>query len=137
MSVLDQLNGWVVLIVDDEEDSLDVARRLLKKTGAVVITAENGEEALAKVREQRPKFIISDLSMPVMDGWLLMQALNENRATANIPVIALTAHSMGGDRERAMQAGFVNYITKPLDPQKFLEQLLVILAAIPELNLHL
>jgi CheY-like chemotaxis protein len=113
-----------------------VARRLVKKTGATVYTASNGEEGLEQVRQVPPHFIISDLSMPVMDGWIFIQMLNDNRATAQIPVIALTAHGMAGDRERAMQAGFVNYITKPLDPSKFLEQLLLILEAIPELALY-
>lgn len=127
------LDGWTVLVVDDEEDSLDVARRLLLRAGANVLTASDGMEALHLVQHHHPDCVLSDLSMPEMDGWLLMQALNESRPTSNIPVIALTAHAMPGDRQRAMEAGFSNYITKPLDARKFVQQLLAILIDIPDL----
>jgi CheY-like chemotaxis protein len=128
------LKGWLVLVVDDEDDSLQVASLLLEMAGATVITATNGREALEKIQGQKPRFILSDLSMPEVDGWRLMHDLNRNRATSDIPVIALTAHAMSGDRERAIQAGFTNYITKPLDPDKFIQQLLNLLVQIPELN---
>jgi CheY-like chemotaxis protein len=126
--------GWQVLVVDDEPDSLDVARMMLELAGARVRTATNGKEGLASVDQERPHFILSDLSMPEMDGWHMMQELNRDRRTADIPVIALTAHAMSGDRERAMQAGFVNYIPKPLDPDKFISQLLNIVTETPELR---
>jgi len=126
--------GWRVLPVDDEPDSLDVARMMLELAGAQVMTATNGKEGLASVDQVRPHFILSDLSMPEMDGWHMMQELNRDRSTADIPVIALTAHAMSGDRERAMQAGFVNYIPKPLDPDKFINQLLNIVTETPELR---
>ncbi|MBK8023842.1 MAG: response regulator [Chloroflexi bacterium] len=122
-----ELQGWTVLVVDDEEDSLDVARRLLKKAGANVLSATNGREALELIRHHRPHCILSDLSMPEMDGWLLIQELKDSRPTEAIPVIALTAHAMPGDRLRAIEAGFHNYITKPLDARKFVQQLVVIL----------
>jgi CheY-like chemotaxis protein len=121
------LYGWTVLVVDDEEDSLDVARRLLTRAGAQVYSASNGREALAIIQQQRPDCVLSDLSMPEMDGWLLIQELNHNRPTEAIPVIALTAHAMPGDRQRAIEAGFHNYITKPLDARKFVQQLIAIL----------
>jgi CheY-like chemotaxis protein len=126
--------GWRVLVVDDEPDSLEVARMMLEMAGAYVLTATNGKEGLASVDKERPHFILSDLSMPEMDGWHMMQELNRERSTADIPVIALTAHAMSGDRERAMQAGFVNYIPKPLDPDKFINQLLNIVTETPELR---
>lgn len=125
------LQGWTVLVVDDEEDSLDVATRLMTKAGARVLPASNGKDALRLVTEHRPDCILSDLSMPEMDGWLLMNELNSSRPTAAIPVIALTAHAMPGDRQRAIEAGFVNYITKPLDARKFIQQLVAILVDIP------
>lgn len=125
------LEGWTVLVVDDEEDSLDVARRLLKKAGARVVAASNGAEALHCINTNKIDFILSDLSMPDMDGWLLMHELNRDRRFADTPVIALTAHAMRGDRERAIKAGFVNYITKPLDVEKFIQQLVAILVDIP------
>jgi CheY-like chemotaxis protein len=126
------LDGWLVLVVDDEFDSREVATMMLERAGATVITAEHGKEALTVITKKRPNFILSDLSMPVMDGWQLMYALNQNSDTIDIPVIALTAHAMRGDRERAMAAGFRNYINKPLDAKKFMSQLLVILVEQPE-----
>jgi CheY-like chemotaxis protein len=126
------LERWTVLVVDDEEDSLDVASRLLQMAGARVHTAANGVEALALIRQYKPHFILSDLSMPEMDGWTLMHTLNTDRSTTHIPVIALTAHAMIGDRERALNAGFVNHITKPLDVEKFIQQLVIILTDLPQ-----
>lgn len=131
------LENWNVLVVDDEEDSLAVACMLLEMAGANVATASNGREALASVQEKRPDFILSDLSMPEMDGWRLMYQLNRERSTLEIPVIALTAHAISGDRQRAIQAGFTNYIAKPLDPDKFIEQLLALLVEIPNLRAQL
>lgn len=126
------LQNWLVLVVDDEFDSREVASMMLEAAGADVITAENGREAVKLVETYKPRFILSDLSMPQMDGWQLMHHLNQNRTTATIPVIALTAHAMKGDRERAIAAGFRNHITKPLDAAKFLNQLINILVEQPE-----
>ena len=126
--------GWCVLVVDDEQDSLEVARMMLELAGAKVLTATNGQEGLEMIDKVRPHFILSDLSMPVMDGWHMMRELSLDRRTNEIPVVALTAHAMSGDRERAMQAGFANYISKPLDPDKFITQLLNIVTETPELR---
>lgn len=126
------LKDWIVLVVDDEADSLEVATRILRHYGAVVYTATNGQEGLEVVRTVRPRFIISDLSMPIMDGWGMLDALKRERETLDIPVIALTAHAMTGDRERAIMAGFHNYLTKPLTPATFLRDLLNLLTDIPE-----
>lgn len=126
--------GWSVVVADDEEDSLIVATMLLEMAGAQVRQARNGREALDLIRQVRPHFVLSDLSMPEMDGWLLMRELNTDRSTIDLPVIALTAHAMSGDRERAIEAGFTNYITKPLDPEKFLGQLVSLLVAVPQLE---
>ena len=126
--------GWEVLVVDDERDSLEVSSRLLKLAGATVTTASNGKEALEKVQAHPStfKFIVSDLSMPDMDGWELLYLLKQERRTMDIPVIALTAHAMAGDRERGIAVGFYNYITKPLDPTKFIRQLISLLSEVPE-----
>lgn len=128
------LKGWTVLVVDDEFDSRMVAEIMLEDAGANVLTATNGKEALQRIQEQMPRFILSDLSMPTMDGWQLMYELNNNRATSEIPVIALTAHAMVGDRERALAAGFRNHITKPLSADKFVGQLMAILVDMPEFS---
>jgi CheY-like chemotaxis protein len=81
--------------------------------------------------EHRPAFIISDLSMPVMTGWEMLHELKLDRATMDIPVIALTAHAMEGDRTKAIAAGFHNYLTKPLRPQTFIRDLLHVVIDIP------
>lgn len=133
----DILQNWRVLVVDDEPDSLDVAQRILCHYGAEVFTAVNGIEALAQVRYLHPNFIISDLSMPGLDGWGLLFELKQDRATMDIPVIALTAHAMNGDRNRGIAAGFHNYMTKPLTPSTFMSDLLILLLAIPEFELQL
>ena len=125
--------GWDVMVVDDESDSLEVATRLLVIAGANVIQAVNGKDALGKLHGACPRFIISDLSMPEMDGWELIHTIKQDRRTIDIPMIALTAHAMSGDRERALAAGFHNYISKPLDPPKFIQQLVAILTDIPEM----
>lgn len=131
------LQGWRVLVVDDEPDSLDVAQRILRHYGAEVFTAVNGRDALAQVRKVRPDLIISDLSMPEVDGWGLLFELKQDRTTMDIPVIALTAHAMAGDRNRGIAAGFHNYMTKPLTPSTFMSDLLILLANIPELESQL
>ncbi len=130
----DVLLNWDVLVVDDEPDSLEVASHILRYYGANVIVAENGQAGLDAVRAKRPKLIISDLSMPVMDGWGFIATLKRDRATMDIPAIALTAHAMLGDRERAISAGFHNYLSKPLTPATFMKDLLRLLVDIPELT---
>ena len=127
----DMLKGWKVLVVDDEPDSLEVAHTLLEMYGAQVATANNGEAGLASAREDRPNFIICDLSMPEMNGWEMVRELKKDRATMDIPIIALTAHAMEGDRTRAIAAGFHNYLSKPLNPYNFVNDLLKLLMDIP------
>ncbi|GAB4515699.1 MAG: hypothetical protein OHK0046_19520 [Anaerolineae bacterium] len=129
----DLLTGWEVVVLDDEEDSLEVATIILAEYGAYVHSAVNGKEGLELVRQVKPRFIISDLSMPVEDGWGFINALKSDPALAHIPVIALTAHAIRGDRERALAAGFHNYLTKPLTVETFMLDLVRLLIDIPEL----
>lgn len=129
----DLLLGWDIVVIDDEEDSLEVAQIILDEYGARVHTASNGRDGLAVIREVRPKFVISDLSMPVLDGWGVISELKGDSATQDLPVIALTAHAMVGDRERAISAGFHNYLTKPLTVDTFIQDLVKLLVNIPEL----
>ncbi len=125
---------WDVLVVDDEKDNLEVAMRLLKIAGATAIAANNGKDALEKLAQIKPRFILCDLSMPEVDGWEFLYRTRQNAETAKIPVIAFTAHAMPGDRERVLNAGFLNYIAKPLDPPRFIHQLIAMLATVPELT---
>jgi CheY-like chemotaxis protein len=127
----DLLSGWNILVIDDEEDSLMVAEIILTEYGANLYTACNGEEGLAQIRKVRPRFVISDLSMPILDGWGFIYTLKNDRALMDIPVIALTAHAMVGDRERAITAGFHNYLTKPLTAATFIQDLVKLLVDIP------
>lgn len=127
------LAGWDIVVLDDEEDSLEVAEVILLEHGANVYTATNGADGLQVVRKVKPRFIISDLSMPIMDGWGFINALKADRGLADIPVIALTAHAMQGDRERALAAGFHNYLVKPLTVDTFIRDLVNLLVDIPSL----
>ena len=128
------LSGWRVLVVDDEPDAIEVVETLLMMYGANVLTARNGQEALDKIRQHRPRFVIADLSMPEMSGWQMIEILKNDRTTMDIPIVALTAHAMQGDRNKAMAKGFHNFLTKPLRPETFVNELLALLANdIPEL----
>jgi CheY-like chemotaxis protein len=89
------------------------------------------------IREVQPRLVISDLSMPNMDGWTMLAHLRRDPAIAQVPVIALTAHAMIGDRQKALDAGFDNYLTKPIIPANFVKDLLRLLVKIPALNLTL
>lgn len=133
----DLLKDWKVVVIDDEPDSLEVARYILDYHGASVYTATNGKEGVELVTRIVPRFVISDLSMPEMDGWEFLNALKSAVHSQEIPVIALTAHAMKGDRERAIAAGFHNYLTKPLTANTFMDELLILLMDIPHLSEYL
>jgi len=126
------LAGYDVLVLEDEPDSLEVVQTILSYYGATVYPATNGKEGLEQLEHVHPHFIISDISMPVMDGWEFIQALQADRALAEIPVIALTAHNLPGHRQRAIMEGFHNFMTKPLTASTFITQLLRLLTDIPE-----
>ena len=130
----DFLNGWDIVVIDDEEDSLLVAQIVLDEYGANTHTASNGEEGLQVIRKVKPRFVICDLSMPVLDGWELVSRMQRDPGLREIPAIALTAHAMVGDRERAVAAGFHNYLTKPLTVETFMQDLVSLMIDIPKLS---
>jgi CheY-like chemotaxis protein len=130
----DLFTAWEILVIDDEEDNLEVARYILTFYGATVHTAFNGQEGLNLLQTIRPRFIISDISMPEMDGWGFIAKVRENPNLQTIPVFALTAHAMRGDREKALSAGFNNYLIKPLTPSTFIQQLVRLLCEIPQFD---
>ncbi|HZU32979.1 MAG TPA: response regulator [Candidatus Angelobacter sp.] len=103
-----------ILIVDDKASSRELLRTVLEKQGYAVAEAGNGDEALEKVRMETPDLILLDLQMPVLNGYEVLGQLRQNAAYATLPVIALTASAMHGDREKALAAGFTGYLTKPV-----------------------
>lgn len=115
--------SWVVLAVDDEQDNLSVIEKVLAYQGAEVYAAANGIEALRILERVMPTFVLLDLSMPQMDGWQTLEKIRENPALAHLPVIAVTAHVMEGDRETALAAGFDGYIAKPFRINTFLSHI--------------
>lgn len=122
MASLD-MSTWSVLIVDDEIDNVGVAQKVLTFNGAKVSVARNGIEGLKALETLSPTFILLDLSMPEMDGWEMFSLVRQNPELSHIPIIALTAHAMSGDKERVMEAGFNGYIAKPFRINTFLEEI--------------
>lgn len=103
-----------ILIVDDKATSRELLRSVLENQGHTVIEASNGEEALEKTRSEAPDLILLDLQMPVRNGYEVLEELRNAPAYAKLPIIALTASAMQGDREKALAAGFTAYLTKPV-----------------------
>jgi CheY-like chemotaxis protein len=117
------IKDWTVLIVDDEVDNLGVAQKVLSYGGAAVHIARNGLEGLNVLETVRPTFILLDLSMPEMDGWEMFRNVRSKETLATVPIIALTAHAMSGDKERVLEAGFDGYIAKPFRISSFMEEI--------------
>ena len=104
-----------VLLVEDNEMNRDMLSRRLERKGFDVIFAQDGSVAVELADSERPALILMDMSLPVMDGWEATRRIKANPDTKSIPVIALTAHAMAGDKEKAMEAGCEDYDTKPVD----------------------
>src|SRR5688572_25646221 len=117
------VSSWKVLVVDDEMDNLEVLVESLEYYGLNVTSANNGAEALALLQTIQPNLILLDLSMHQMDGWEAKTRIKSNPATSHIPVLALSAHAMPGDPERAIDAGFDGYLTKPLSIPTLMDDL--------------
>ncbi|WP_372783116.1 response regulator [Litorivivens sp.] len=109
-----------ILLVEDDEMNRDMLRRRLVKHDFSVITAEDGVKAIAAAQAQAPDLILLDMSLPLKDGWQTAGELKADAQTAAIPIIALTAHAMDGDRQRALAAGCDDYDTKPVDFKRLL-----------------
>ena len=106
-----------VLLVEDNEDNRIVYSTILQHFGYVVMEALNGEEGIAKARAEHPDLILMDISIPVIDGWEATQVLKRDPETRGIPIIALTAHALASDREKAMEVGCDSYLAKPCEPK--------------------
>lgn len=104
-----------VLVVEDSMDTYELVRFILERNGYETFLAMNGRDGVNAAALQKPDLIIMDMSLPEMDGWTAASMLKKDEQTAAIPLIALTAHALPGDRQRAMDAGCNEYITKPMD----------------------
>jgi len=109
-----------ILLVEDNEDNRDMLSRRLERKGFTITIAIDGQEGVDKARAAHYDIILMDMSLPVIDGWEATRILKSDPATANIPVIALTAHAMSGDKEKAIAAGCNDYDTKPIDLERLL-----------------
>jgi two-component system, cell cycle response regulator DivK len=110
-----QTEGKRILVVEDNDDNMNLILDMLQSLRYDSLTAENGETGLQRAREDMPDLILMDLSLPKMNGWTATRHLKADPRTKNIPVIAVTAHAMVGDEERALEAGCDDYISKPID----------------------
>ncbi|MEM1404114.1 MAG: response regulator [Pseudomonadota bacterium] len=112
-----------ILLVEDNELNRDMLRRRLQRAGYETLLAADGQEALNVVKASRPSLVLLDMNLPVLDGWTVCQRIREDDSVSDTPVIALTAHAMAEDREKAMDAGCDDYATKPIDFPDLLEKI--------------
>jgi CheY-like chemotaxis protein len=112
-----------ILLVEDNEMNRDMLSRRLQKRGYTVVTAQDGEKGYSLARSEAPDLILMDISLPAMDGWEVTRLLKANASTRHIPIIALTAHAMVSDREKALGIGCDDYDTKPVDFARLSEKI--------------
>ena len=113
--------GERVLIVEDNEKNMKLVRDVLQATGYSTLEATTGEEAIELALSQAPALVLMDVQLPGIDGVGALERLRQNERTASIPVLALTAQAMSGDRERFLEAGFDGYLAKPVDVGALIE----------------
>lgn len=116
-----------ILVVEDNAFNLELVRDVLITAGMRVIEARSGQEALEAAREFSPALILLDIRLPVMDGFAVLERLRADPTTASIPVVALTAQAMVGDREQAIAAGFIEHIPKPIDTRTLADKVWALL----------
>ncbi len=112
-----------ILLVEDSEQIWDFLSRRLQRKGHEVVLAHDGEQGVNSAKATAPDIVLLDMNLPVMDGWTAARALKADSQTQRIPIVALTAHAMAGDREKAIQAGCDDYHPKPIDFARLLEQI--------------
>lgn len=118
-----------VLLVEDNEANRDMLARRLTRHGWEILIAENGRQGLDFAASESPELILMDMSLPEIDGWEATRLLKASPTTKDIPIIALTAHAMTGDREKALGAGCDDFETKPIEFQRLMEKMRVLLAS--------
>jgi CheY-like chemotaxis protein len=112
-----------VLYVEDSDDNIFVVEKRLTRAGFTVVVATDGAQGVAMATSEQPDIILMDLSLPVLDGWEATRRIKAGPQTRHIPVIALTAHAMIGDREKALSAGCDDFDTKPVELARLLEKI--------------
>ncbi len=112
-----------VLVVEDNEMNRDMLSRRLQRRGYEVVMSVDGEDGVSKARSESPDIILMDMDLPVLDGWAATQMLKAEPETQSIPVIALTANAMAGDREKALDAGCDDYDTKPVEFARLIQKI--------------
>ncbi len=112
-----------ILIVEDNEENRDALCRRLQRRGFDIITAADGKSGVAMALSEKPDLVLMDMNMPELDGWEATRQIKAAAEGTSLPVIALTAHAMAGDRDRALQAGCADYHTKPVDFAKLMAQI--------------
>ena len=117
-----------ILLVEDNEMNRDMLTRRLERKGFVVVIAVDGQAGIDMTSSSSPDIILMDLSLPVIDGWEATRKIKADPATKSIPVIALTAHAMAGDEQKALEAGCDDYDTKPIDLSRLLDKIENLLA---------
>lgn len=120
-----------ILLVEDNEMNRDMLSRRLVRRGYEVIIAIDGEQGVAMATSESPALILMDMSLPVLDGWEATRAIKALPATRAIPVIALTAHAMAGDRDKALGAGADDFDTKPIELERLLGKIEALLQRMP------
>jgi CheY-like chemotaxis protein len=118
-----------ILIVEDDELNRDSLRRLLRRRGFEIVLAVDGEDGIATARAEAPDLILMDMSLPVVDGWEATRQLKADPAVQATPIIALTAHAMSSDRDKALAAGCDDFDTKPIDLDRLLPKIHALLTA--------
>ena len=121
--------GKRLLLVEDHEEIWDFLSRRLTRRGYEVSVATDGEAGLLKARTEKPDVMLLDMNLPLMDGWTVARTLKASEDTRAIPIIALTAHAMSGDKEKAIEAGCDDYHAKPVDFSRLLTQIDALFAA--------
>ena len=118
-----------ILYVEDNDDNIYVVTHRLGRAGFTVLVAKDGEQGVALARAERPDLILMDLRLPVIDGWEATRRIKADEATRHIPILALSAHAMTGDRAKALAAGCDDYDTKPIDLPRLRAKIDALLAA--------
>jgi two-component system alkaline phosphatase synthesis response regulator PhoP len=127
MAATDEITGRKVLVIDDEPGIIEIVEANLEGDGFEVISASNGKEGLEKIKNEQPELVVLDVMMPEMDGWEVLRSLEQDAATAGLPVIMLTAKAADEDYIFGLEEGAVEYITKPFLPQELVNRIKITL----------